>query len=240
MALTENISGHLKKVLHSTSIRPVSRNEYVKHLRSSMVATDNLGLLNDAVEPVLSRTALDGFEHIVISEHALLGPVSEMLTKRTMFPKAKRRVQNIDRAFPDRSLNLHLAIAPQAECWAALLADDDFSPARSDNSAPVHSWANLVSRITAACPRAQVTVWNFEQPDKVVLPFLSALLGIDGDRLDRKTRTATTQHACQQLKNAKLLSKIIQLDEDLQTRMDVQYELDLTTLAGMPKVTLIE
>ena len=235
----ECISNHLEKVLLSISAKAVTRNEYVEHFRAAMVASDKLGLLQGAVEPVLKgNKTLDGFGHIIISEHALLGPVSEMLTKKTMFPKAKRRVQNLDNAFSDRQLHLHLAIAPQAECWTYLLADDDVSPGPSKDAVPVHSWADLVSRITAACPRATMTVWNFEQPDQVMIPFLATLLGIDADLLDPQTREAMSQGACQHLKSAKLLSEIVQIDEDLQTRMDVQYELDLAKIAAMPKVTL--
>ncbi|WP_394434562.1 hypothetical protein [Sulfitobacter sp. 1A13679] len=237
--LIECISNHLEKVLLSTSTKTITRHEYVEHFRATMVASDKLGLLQGAVEPVLKHQKnLDAFKHIIISEHALLGPVSDMLTKKTMFPKAKRRVQNLDNAFSDRQLDLHLAIAPQAECWTYLLADDDIFPGPSDRAVPVHSWADLVSRITAACPRATLTVWNFEQPHQVMLPFLAALLDIDVELIDPQTRKALSQEACHHLKSAKLLSKIVQIDEELQTRMDAQYELDLIRIDAMSKVTL--
>ncbi|WOI30063.1 hypothetical protein [Sulfitobacter dubius] len=184
------------------------------------------------------KKALDRFKHIIISEHALLGAVSDMFTKKTMFPKAKRRAQNLDNAFSDRQLHLHLAIAPQAECWTYLLADDDISPGPSDRAVPVHSWADLVSRIKAACPRATLTVWNFEQPHQVMVPFLTALLDIDVELIDPQTRKAVSQEACPQRKSAGLLSKIVEIDEELQTRMDAQYELDLIRIAAMSKVTL--
>ncbi|WP_394442370.1 hypothetical protein [Sulfitobacter sp. 916] len=235
----ECISNHLGKVLLSTSTKTITRHEYVEHFRATMVASDKLGLLQGAVEPLLKdNKALDAFKHIIISEHALLGPVSDMLTKKTMFPKAKRRAQNLDNAFSDRQLHLHLAIAPQAESWTYLLADDDISPGPSDRAVPVHSWADLVSRITAACPRATLTVWNFEQPHQVMLPFLAALLDIDVELVDPQTRKALSQEACHHLKSAKLLSKIVQIDEELQIRMDAQYELDLIRIAAMSKVTL--
>ena len=83
-----------------------------------------------------------------------------------------------------------------------------------------------------------MTVWDFEQPDEVMVPFLAALLGIDTELLDSRTRSEISKNACQQLKNAKRLSKIVQLDEDLQTRMDVQYELDLAAIEAMPRVIL--
>jgi hypothetical protein len=234
------LSDHLTKVLLATSTRVVSRKEYVEHVRDAMVASEKLGLLHGLIDPLFKgNDAFDRFQHIVISEHALLGPVGDMLTKKTMFPKAKRRAQNIDRAFPDRALNLHLAIAPQAECWTALLADDDFAPRSADAPVPVHSWAQLVSRITGACPRAQITVWDFERPHEVMLPFLASLLGVDSDLIDERTRSDIEDKACEPLKNAKLLSKIVQIDPDLQSRMDAQYELDLTAIAAMPNVSLI-
>jgi len=237
--LTDCVSDHLKKVLLSVSTKVISRKEYVEHLRATIAATGSMGLLQSAIEPALKdQKALDGFQHIVISEHALLGPVEDMLTKKTMFPKAKRRVQNIGHAFSDRELSLHLAIAPQAECLTSLLADDDFSIGPLNGATPVHSWANLVARIRDACPRANVTVWNFEKPNEIMPSFLSSLLGIGNDLLDRRTRRDISNNACQQLKNAKLLTKIVQIDEELQTRMDVQYELDLSAIASMPNVLL--
>ncbi|MEP3526158.1 MAG: hypothetical protein ABJN39_00035 [Sulfitobacter sp.] len=226
----------------ATSTRVISRKEYVEHFRAAMVAAEKLGLglLQGLIEPLLKgNEALDDFRHIVISEHALLGPVDDMLTQKTMFPKAKRRVQNIDRAFTDRALNFHLAIAPQAECWAGLLADDDVAPKHADAPPPVHSWAQLVSRITQASPRANVTVWDFERPNSVMLPFLAALLSLDPDQLDAQTQYNVEENACDQLKQAKLLSKIIQIDKELQTRMDARYELDLAAIAAMPNVSLV-
>jgi len=235
----ECISNHLGRVLLSTSTKAITRHEYVEHFRATITASDKLGLLQGAVEPVLKdKKALDGFTHIIISEHAILGTVSDMFTKKTMFPKAKRRTQNLDNAFSDRELNLHLAIAPQAECWTYFLADDDISSGPSDRAVPVHSWADLVSRIKTACPRANLTVWNFEQPHQVMLPFLTALLDIDVDLIDPQTRKAVSQEACLQLKSAGLLTRIVEIDEELQTRMDAQYELDLIRIAALSKVIL--
>ena len=235
----ECLSEPITRVLLSTSTKTISRQEYVKDFRSAMVASDKLGLLQGLVDPLLKRNDLDRFAHIVISEHALLGPVGDMLTQRTMFPKAKRRVQNIERAFPDRSIRLHLAITPQAECWTALLADDDFAPPRSNETVPVHSWAELVSRVAQTCPRAEITVWDFERPQRVMLPFLADLLDVDIDLIDDQTRTNIQDKACRPLQDAKLLSKIVQIEEGLQMRMDAQYELDLDTLTAMPNVSLM-
>ena len=238
-SLTDCVSDHLRKILTSVSTKAISRKEYVEHLRATIVATDSLGLLQSAIEPVLKdKKTLDTFQHIVISEHALLGPLEDMLTKKTMFPKAKRRVQNIGHAFSDRDIRIHLAIAPQAECFTSLLADEDFLTAPITGATPVHSWANLVTRIRDACPRAEVTVWNFEKPDEIMPSFFSSLLGIENDLLDRRTRHDISTKACQHLKNAKLLTKIVQIEDELQTRMDVQYELDLSAIASMPNVSL--
>jgi len=67
---------------------------------------------------------------------------------------------------------------------------------------------------------------------------LAALLDIDVELIDPQTRKALSQEACHHLKSAKLLSKIVQIDEELQIRMDAQYELDLIRIAAMSKVTL--
>jgi len=236
----ECLSDHMIKVLLTTSTKTISRQEYVKDFRPTMVASDKLGLLQGLIEPLLKdHEALDRFQHIVLSEHALLGPIDDMLTKKTMFPKAKRRVQNIERAFSDRTLRLHLAIAPQAQCWTALLADDDFTPGSKTDTMPVHSWADLAARVANACPEAEITVWDFERPEEIMLPFLADLLEIDIELIDDRTRANLQDRACQPLKNAKLLSKIVQLEEGLQMRMDAQYELDLNTIDAMPNVSLI-
>jgi len=238
--LTECISGQLQKILSSASTKVFSRKDYVENLRAAVVAAGNLGLLQNEVEPVLKdKKALDRFEHIVISEHALLGSMGDMLTKKKMFPKAKQRVQNVDMAFSDRKLSLHLAISPQAECLISLLADGKFSPHSVEGATPVHSWANLVRRVRDACPRADVKVWDFEKPDEIMPSFLSSLFAIEADLLDHRTRDEIAKNSCQHLKNAKLLSKIIQIDKDLQTRMDAQYELDLAAIAAMPNVSLV-
>lgn len=239
VGLTDCISKRFQNILSSFATKAVSRKEYVEYFRATMVASGNLGLLQGALEPALKgNSALDKFEHIVISEHALLGPVADMLTKKTVFPKAKRRVQNIDHAFSDRDIKLHLAIAPQAECLTSFLSDDDIQLGRLNGAFPVHSWADLVRRIRDACPRANVIIWDFEKPDEIERSFFSSLLDVGDDLLDDRTEHELLGKACEQLKSAKLLSKIVQIDEELQTRMDAQYELDLDAIASMPNVVL--
>ena len=240
-SLAECISTQLEEILSSASTKVFSREEYVKNLRATVVTAGNRGLLQNDVEPILKdKKALDRFDHIVITEHALLGSMGDMLTKKKMFPKAKQRVQNVDSAFSDRKLNLHLAIAPQSEGLISLLADGEFSPDSVEGATPVHSWADLVRRVRDACPRAVLRVWDFEKPDEIMPSFLSSLLAIEPDLLDHRTRDEIVKKSCQHLKNAKLLGKIVQIDKDLQTRMDAQYELDLAAIAAMPNIELIQ
>lgn len=234
------ISDNLAGFLDSLSTRVVSRKEYVRHFRAAMTASNRTLIGENTSEAVLrAMTFLDNSQHIVLSEHALLGSMEEFFTERMMLPKAKRRAENISRTFVDCDINLHLAIAPQSNILVSTLADEAFFPDITSDSIPVHSWAALVSRITDGCPRAQVTVWNFENSDEVSLPFLASLLDLDVEYVDSLTRAELETRACRQLKTSEILSKIIKMDEGLLAKMDMQYEADLDHIEAMPRVSLV-
>ena len=105
--------------------------------------------------------------------------------------------------------------------------------------APFYPWSDLVSRIASGCPHAHLTVWNFEQPDAISLPFLAALLGLEIDDVDIPTKAKLDIDACRHLKQAKILNQVVPIEDQLQAVMDDQYEHDLLTIDAMPGVSLI-
>jgi hypothetical protein len=231
--MAESILGKSKKI--------ISQKEYTIFLRSHINAPGNSVLdhvkSKIGLEDYLSN--LDQFAHVVSSQHAMLGKTSDIFAESEILPKARRRVENFCRIFADRQINIHLAIAPLHDCLITMASEDEGVWKAEKGTYGVNSWSNLVSHITAACPAANFTIWDFEDPDAVSLSFLASLLGLHVDQVDEVTRSNLHSDACENLKRAKLLSKIVVVNEPLQALMDEQYELDLLNISEMRNVSLV-
>lgn len=198
-----------------------------------------MSVANSSEEFQQALQQINRFNHVAISQHAILGTSPDLFKYKNTLTRARKRVENLSEIFVDRKINIHLAIAPQSDCLMSVLGDDEQFIAENDADIRLPSWAALTTNIRRACPDAEITVWDFDSPEKVRVDFLASMLNVAPEYIDALTEAHLDTSSCQELTQAKLLQRIIQIDEELQLRLDSQYEKDLQAIAGMPNIKLV-
>lgn len=239
--VVESVSDDLISVLLESSTRIFSKREFVRSLRTVVNAprAELMSLANGSQEFQRALQQINGFNHVVISQHAILGTAPELFKYKNTLPRAKKRVENLSEMFADREISIHLAIAPQSDCLMSVLSDDEHFLAKHDADIRVPSWASLATNIRRGCPEAKITVWDFDKPEEIRIRFLASMLNVAPEYVDALTEAHLDMSSCQELKQAKLLHRIVKLDEALQLRLDSQYEKDLQDISEISDITLI-
>lgn len=239
--VVESVSDDLVSLLLESSTRIFSKREFVRSLRTvvNTPRTELMSVANTSQEFQGALQQINRFNHVVISQHAILGTSPELFKYKNTLPRAKKRVENLSEMFADRKISIHLAIAPQSDCLMSVLGDDEHFLAKHDADIRIPSWASLATNVRRACPKAEITVWDFDRPEKIRIGFLASMLNVAPEYIDALTEAHLDMSSCQELAQAKLLHRIIKLDEALLLRLDSQYEEDLQAISEIPNITLV-
>lgn len=103
----------------------------------------------------------------------------------------------------------------------------------------IPSWYDLVRAVRSASPEAAIVVWDFDQPNRVVLSFLSELLNEDPSSFGDAIKSKLRENSCQNIKIAQTVKKLIAFPEQLTVAFDEQYDFDLDNIDKMDGVTLV-
>jgi hypothetical protein len=227
------------KVPSSTHL--ISSREYKWRFRGPVNEKNDSKFQASIDEPgwLLYSKKLSGFSKIAASQHAMLGHPKKMFKAGSILPTAEKRVRRLSHMFRGKSLTLHLAIASQHDCLLALSDDVDQSKIRAEMTSTIPSWYDLVRAVRSASPEAAIVVWDFDQPNRVVLSFLSELLNEDPSSFGDAIKSKLRENSCQNIKIAQTVKKLIAFPEQLTVAFDEQYDFDLDNIDKMDGVTLV-
>lgn len=238
--IVESMSDDLIALLLGQSKRVFTKKEFAGSLRTVVNAprTEMLAKGNDSKGFQRGLRQINRFNDVVVSQHALLGTAPELFTYNQMMSRAHKRAANLADIFADRHIRIHLAITPQIDCFVSAMSDDEQLLSDESSGIVVPSWAELITNIRRGCPAADITVWDFEQPEQIRLNFLASLLGVEPEYIDALTEAHLDTSSCQELMQAKTLHRLLVLDEHLQAQLDGQYEADIRAIEEMPNIAL--
>jgi len=187
-----------------------------------------------ATEETISNMSARG--SVAISQHALLGRPEDCFLKRKVLPYADARIAMVSKIFAAAPLTFHLTISSQFDYLRNILHRPSTRVATSEPKI-FPTWISLVQRIRKAAPDRQIVVWDFERPEKAVLPFLVRLLDInDSALIQNLERYLSNKFPGLSYTHNQEISGI---SRDTVERMDAQYELDLEAIKNIKGVSLI-
>ncbi len=118
----------------------------------------------------LSRLAERGRRMLLISEENMLGTMGANLLTGTLYPAASMRLGRIAQALGGRVCRVVLAVRPQADYWASVLAF------RVRNGAPLpdralleglvvqpRGWRHVAADLARHFPEAEIALWDFDR-----------------------------------------------------------------------------
>lgn len=243
------IPGIIPDLLHSIERSKVFAGIQSPKILSRKLWQDNFrGLINSPAREVNSElqnwtnSQVELFqifecESFAASQHALLGGVEDCFQKNRTLPYSDLRVARVSEIFDLVPLTFHLTIQSQFEYFNA-------STLRlSKNKTPldirgIPSWSQLVKRIKAAAPERNIVVWDFEDHQKAILPFVISLLDIkDGSQIESLSiylKRYIIRHGPTVIKD-----DILALSPDMVEEMDYQYNFDLLSIDQIEGVSLV-
>lgn len=187
------------------------------------------------VEEILSD--FSRYNTVAISQDALLGVAEDSFLKDKVLPQTEARISRVAEIFSGHSVMLHFAITSQLDYFYEFVHSknnmDMISEART-----VPSWSSLIERIREIVPEFGIMVWDFERPREIALPFLGELLRVNDFDLILELKELVSS-AFPEHENPLVSESLPGLSFEIIERLDVQYELDLQTLAKMEGVTLV-
>ena len=228
-----------KRVVPAGRSYIVSRQVYQENIRGLVSSTDRSSSLDEVSRRRAEAMIRQLVQHDVVamSQHALLGQYEDCYLRRKVLPQGEARLARLAEVIKPFQMTVHLTITSQYDyLHAALVNDESEIEAISDN---VPSWSQLVQRLRISVPEATFIVWDFERPAAIAPEFLMSLLQLsmtDVDKSELEQIVATTVDLVPSVLSTHHDSEV----DALAARLDEQYELDLTVLAEMPGVSLMQ
>lgn len=134
----------------------------------------------ELIDALLPDEAEDAAKRMVLSFEAFLAFQRDAVTESQIYPQAAKRVQGLQRLFEKHPLSLFIAIRNPATFLPALSArraQKGQEPLPEGFNAYSLRWSELIRRLKAACPTAQLTVWCDEDTPVMVNRVLRSVAG---------------------------------------------------------------
>lgn len=180
---------------------------------------------------------LSKYESVAISRHSFLGKPEDCFSELGALPKTTARISRISDVFSSIPLTFHLTISPQFEyLYSVTRNSTEIDSAPTNGMVP--SWADLVHRIKASAPHRRILVWDFEQPEKVALPFLISLIGIENSYFVDKLR----EHLGGSLKycmDSDSEPENLNIHSRFSNQLDLQYDVDFNLMEQIEGVSVL-
>ena len=227
---------------HLRAVKVISTKEFQKKIRAPVNAKNDLEVYGSisSAEFREFRDHLSENELVVASQHAMLGHPKDALKSGQILPKAERRLRRLGQVFDSMVMTLHLAIGSQLDFLTTLVGElppSELDSVRDGRHIP--SWADLALRARKAIPDRQLVVWDFEEPRRTIIPFLSVLLGTEPELFDAELRKKLRDASDEYVKRTRVLQRITPWPVHTVAKLDERYEADLIQLEMIKGVRLV-
>ena len=172
-----------------------------------------------------------------ISIPDLMGKAEHCFEKARPLPYAETRIENVCQILSGKPITFHLTIMSQYDylVFAAKQLSVDLKLSQIHT---VPSWSDLAQRLRVASGGAQVVVWDFEQPKKVILTFLIDFLNVhDEDDITKLANYLSKSTNQNDFAGSNSPTMAVE-GQDLSIIMDEQYEIDLEAIRQIEGVKL--
>ncbi len=184
----------------------------------------------DALEELSDRA------EFIISQHDLLGSPEGCFFKDRLLPFTEARITRLVDLFEDRPLEFHVIITNQVD-YFRLTIEPFIEKMNNAAALQIPSWSSLVERIQSAAPNVGIHVWDFERPDLIAGQFMMGIL----EQADSRFADEINAHLVARLNSIPVVQDDPEtrfLPQDLEERLDLQYERDLEILSDLDGIIL--